>query len=222
MRLIRAVFLAGGLGASAVLAVPVSAQNFDQQLGQVISPILLLDRERLYTESAYGQRIAALLEAERQRQEARTRAIEEELKAEELALTRDRPNLSVEEFRTRADAFDAKVESLRAERDQAQADLVAQIEQARVQFLQQVSPVLAEVLRESGAQIILDKRVALLAARQIDITEQAIARIDAALAGSDVIELPGLPAAGQDGGADVAPDMVMPEQDPVSQQDGGG
>ncbi len=223
-----------GVGVGAGPAGPALAQNldgqFDQQLGQVVSPILLLDRERLFSDSAYGKRISAQLEAERQRQEARTRAIEEELKAEELALTRERANLSVEEFRARADAFDAKVESLRAERDRAQADLVAQIEQARARFLQQISPVLAAILRESGAVIMLDKRVALLASRQIDVTDQAIARIDAALAESDALELPSLPQAGENAGAGTdmapAPDMGAPEQtrdqNPDQQQGGGG
>ncbi len=228
LRLLRGTALAGVLGAGAALAPPLSAQNFEGQLGQVVSPVLLLDRERLFADSAYGKRISALLEAERQRQEARTRAIEEELKAEELALTRERANLSVEEFRARADAFDAKVESLRAERDRAQADLVAQIEQARARFLQQISPVLTTILRESGAVIMLDKRVALLATRQIDVTDQAIARIDAALAESDTLELPSLPQAGEDGGADMEPVLDMgapeqtPDQNPDQQQGGGG
>jgi len=196
---------------------PVQAQGFNDELGQVVSPILLIDRERLFVDSAYGRRISNLLETERQRQEDRTRAIEEELKAEELALTKDRPSLTPEEFRTRADAFDAKVVALRKEREQAQADLVAQIDQARAQFLQQVSPVLAAILTESGALIMLDKRVALLASRKVDVTDQAIARIDAAFAQTAI---PGatVPEENQDATPGTEPDSAPA---PQSGGDGG-
>ncbi len=183
----------GALGGLAVGPAPAQAQDiapdiardFVREQGRVVAPILLVDRERLFAESAAGRRISALLEAERKRQEERTRAIEAELKAEEQALTEERPRLSPEEFRARADAFDAKVEALRQERDQAQQELLAQIERAQSRFLQQISPVLAGILQDYGAQIMLEKRLALMSSRQVDVTDEAIARIDAALARSE-------------------------------------
>ena len=164
----------------ALVPGPLTGQDFSRDMGQVFAPILLIDRERLFAESAYGMRVSAELEGERQRQEARTRAIEDALKAEELRLTQERASLTPEEFRARADAFDAKVEALRRERDQAENALVAQIEQAQAEFLQQISPVLAGIMEQYGAVILLEKRLTLLAARQVDITDEAIARIDAA------------------------------------------
>lgn len=189
---------------------PVQAQN----LGQVVSPILLVDRERMYAESDFGQRTAAVLEAERARMEAETRQIEADLKAEELALTEDRKTLTPEAFRARADAFDAKVVALRRERDQAQETLVAEFEKARAQFLQQVSPILASILRDHGALVMLDRRVALLAASEIDVTTEAIRRIDAALA--DVApNVRGGPE-GQDGQDGQNDTMPSPAPDPAT------
>ena len=194
-RALRIALLAVGAAVAPLTGVmrPALAQDFGQALGTVVSPILLVDRERLFAESAYGMRITSLLEAERQRQEARTRAVEEELKAEELALTEERASLSVEEFRARADAFDAKVEEMRRERDQAESALLGEIERARAQFLQQISPALAGILQDYGALMMLDKRLALLAARQVDVTDEAIARIDAALAQSGDAQVPETP-----------------------------
>ncbi len=146
---------------------------------QVDSPILLVDPDRLFRDSSLGQDLARTIEQERQRQEAETRRIEEELMAEELALTRERDTLDPVEFRARADAFDAKVEQLRRDRDQAEQDLVARIDATKAEFLQQIRPILVGIMRETGAQLILDRRVALMAATEIDITDLAIARIDA-------------------------------------------
>ena len=163
-------------------AAPGTQTAVERDLGQKVFPILLIDRERLFRDSAYGQRLAQVIEEERQRQQAETRRIEDELKAEELALTQERDSLSPEAFRARADAFDAKVQKLRQDRDTAEQQLLDQIDRTKTLFLQQARPVLAQILREMGAQLILDRRVALLAVNEIDITDMAIARIDAQFA----------------------------------------
>ncbi len=155
-----------------------------QDFGQAVSPILIVDRERLFLESAYGKQIAALIDEERSRQEAETTRIEAELEVEELALTEARASLPAEEFRARADAFDAKVQILRRDRDQAQAQLVRQIDRARMDFLVRVNPILARLMSEAGAVIMMDRRVALISVNYIDITSRAIERIDAMISSS--------------------------------------
>ncbi len=174
---------------------------------QVNSPILLVDPDRLFRDSSLGQDLARTIEQERQRQEAETRRIEEELMAEELALTRERDTLDPVEFRARADAFDAKVEQLRRDRDQAEQDLVARIDATKAEFLQKIRPILAGILRETGAQLMLDRRVALMAATEIDITDLAIARIDALF-----------PQADAPGGSPASPTDSMPDsaEDPAA------
>lgn len=152
----------------------VAAQDF----GQVVSPILIVDRERLFLESAYGKQIAALLEEERIRLETETRLIEADLEVEELALTEARPGLSNEEFRARANVFDARVQALRLERDAAQDRLINEIERARQAFLLQVNPILARLMLEQNAVILMDRRAVLLSAASVDITAVAIQRID--------------------------------------------
>ncbi len=214
-RALRIALLAVSAAFAPLTGVPQGAvaQDYGQALGTLVAPILLVDRERLFAESAYGMRITSLLEAERQRQEARTRAIEEELKAEELALTEERPKLSAEAFRARADAFDAKVEEVRRERDQAESALRGEIERAQAQFLQQVSPVLAGILQDYNALMMLDKRLALLAVREVDVTDEAIARIDAALAQSGGAEVP-------DGTLPLEIPVIEPESPPESPGEG--
>ncbi len=175
--------------------LPLSAQDF----GQVVSPFLTIDQDRMFLETAIGQRIGKVLEQERARLEAETRRIEAELEAEELSLTEQRATLGTAEFRALADAFDEKVQTLRSDREAKQQALVQQIEAARADFSERVSPILSELVRELGGVAILDHRVILLSVENIDITQQAIQRIDNIL---------GDGLAGQ-------PDNLVPEPEPA-------
>lgn len=185
-RLLRAVAVGLGLALTGPGGAVVA-----QDLGQVIAPILVVDRDRLFAESAYGQRISAELEAERERLEQETRDIEAALAEEELELTEQRATLEPAEFRALADAFDEKVQRLRDERSAAQQTLVSQIEEARTFFLEQITPVLARIMVEAGAQVMLDRRSVLLSSSEVDVTSLAISRIDELIGDGD--GLAGLP-----------------------------
>ncbi len=114
--------------------------------------------------------------------QAENRKLEADLEAEEKALTERRATLPPEEFRLLADAFDAKVKGIRAARDAKANDLTAQREAARKTFIETAVPVLAAILRERGAAAIIDRSAVVLSFDRIDITDLAIARVDAQLA----------------------------------------
>ncbi len=156
---------------------------------EVPSPILTIDQDRVYAASAYGQRVARDIEARAAQLAAENRRIEAELTAEELALTEARPSLPAEEFRARADAFDARVVAIRAEQDAKARQLSALREAARDVFWRDSLPALGQLLGERGAVAILDRRAVFLAANAIDITDEVVARIDAVIG-----EGPGLDA----------------------------
>lgn len=172
---------------------PAKAQDF----GRVVSPIVTLDRDRLFAGTLYGQRVNRELESASTAMAAETRAIEAALEAEELALTEQRKTLEPEAFRELASAFDDKVQALRAEREAAEADLLGQIEAAQTAFFNRIGPVLGQLVRERGAVLIVDRRAVLLSATDVDITSDAIARIDAVLGeGGDLgVEVPTVPDA---------------------------
>jgi Skp family chaperone for outer membrane proteins len=152
-----------------------------QELGRVVSPILTIDREQLFSGTLYGQRVNRELEAASTAMAAETRRIEADLEAEEQQLTDQRPTLSTEEFRALANAFDEKVQALRTERETAESGLRSQIEAAQAEFFDQIGPILGALVRARGAVMIVDRRAILLTAADVDITEDAIARIDAVL-----------------------------------------
>jgi len=147
----------------------------------VRSPILTIDPEAVFARSALGRRLAREIEAEQQALASENRRIEAELTAEELALTEQRASLPIDEFRALADAFDAKVQRVRREQDAKEAALERRAERAEAEFLRATRPVLAEVMQERGAAVILDRRSVFVAFGAIDVTDAAIVAIDAAL-----------------------------------------
>ncbi len=182
-----ATIAARGLIALALLAFPATGQEAAQETAQETarppaSPILVLDQERMLNDTAVADRIAAEVDRRASALAAENRTIEAELSAEELALTERRKTLPVDEFRALADAFDAKVQRIRSEQDAKERALQQMREQERQGFLRRVTPILADIVRERGALVMLDRRTVLLSADSIDITDEAIARIDAALA----------------------------------------
>ncbi|MEJ2021941.1 MAG: OmpH family outer membrane protein [Maritimibacter sp.] len=157
--------------------------SFAQSLGQIVSPVVTLDRDRLFNESQFGQRVKQDLATETAQMVAETTDIENALADEERALTEKRETLDPEAFRSLALAFDEKVQNLRAERQQAQTDLQTTIAKAQEDFFSQVGPILGQLMRERGAVLIIDQRAILLAASDVDITDAAIQRVDAVLLG---------------------------------------
>lgn len=148
-------------------------------LGVVQSLILTIAPERLYSESAFGKRIGREIEAEGAEIAAENRRIEAELTAEEKTLTEARDSLPPSEFRERAAAFDEKVQQLRREQDEKARALGQKAEEARRALLTAVQPLLSQLMIESGAVAILDRRAVLLSVDAVDITDQAILRVDA-------------------------------------------
>lgn len=163
-----------GLGQAQQLPTP------DQQ-GQFRSPILTIDVDRLFGETLFGIRVLEELGRATDELAAENRSIEAELKTEEQNLTEARPNMEVDAFRTAAEAFDIKVQQIRQEQDTKELELQQTLASEREAFLASVTPVLGQLMIDSGAVAILDRRSVFLGVGIIDVTEQAVAAIDAEL-----------------------------------------
>lgn len=177
-----------------------------------VTGILTIDPERLFEETAFGQRVQRDLERRAAGLAAENRRIEGELIAEERDLTERRAGLATEEFRALADAFDEKVNRIRAEQD-AKADALQNFrDRERQRFFGQIGGVLAAILAERQAVIVLDRRNVVLSAEAIDVTNDLIRRIDAAIGDGSGPPAPEAPA------PDVqveAPDETAPEDPPA-------
>lgn len=158
-----------------VLALPAAAQE------QTAPPVLIIDSDRLYFETLYGRRLAADLAAEITEVQLENDRIVATLTEEESSLTLRRPSMTPEAFRAEADAFDDKVQEVRRARDAKNAELQAASAEARAIFEERVQGIVANVMLERGATMVLEQRNVVLSVRSANITDDVIVRIDAAL-----------------------------------------
>lgn len=167
----------GVLAATLVMAfaiAPLGAQEAGPQ------PFLVLSQERLLTGSEAGR---ALLDEEARARDAlraEARAIDAAFEAEERALTASRSDLTPEDFRARADDFDARVVVARREQNERSDALAQEFDQKRREFYAAVAPLLVAIMERRRAEVILDENTVLLADQAINITDAVIAEIDAA------------------------------------------
>ena len=186
----RPAVLAAFLGLSLALwgfssAAQTPRAVFEQ--GVVRSPVLVLDYDRLFAQSAFGQRVTADIEAQGEDLAAENRRIEAELTDEEQRLTEQRATLPATEFRQLANAFDEKVQRLRSEQDAKTRALGQLSDTARRRFIAAAQPVLQQLMRDAGAAVIMERRAVLVAADVVDITATAIQRIDDAIGAGEAL-----------------------------------
>ncbi len=156
------------------LALPSAAQ-------QSSPSVLIIDSDRLYTETLYGRRIEADLAEQVSAVQAENDRIAETLRAEELDLTERRPTMTPEAFRAEAEAFDEKVQEVRSARDAKTVELQVMRADARSRFEDQVQGIVANIMLERGASIVLEQRNVVLSVRTANITDDVIVRVDAQL-----------------------------------------
>ncbi|WP_431300006.1 OmpH family outer membrane protein [Tabrizicola sp. BL-A-41-H6] len=191
---------------AAVLALSLSLAPFcvAAQDAQVESAILTLDQDRFFAESAFGKAAIAREEAAMSALAAENLKIEQQLEAEERALTVKRPTMPTDEFAVLAKEFDTKVNRIRTGQDAKSRDITRVRDADRQRFLQSAVPVLGELLADQSAVAIIDKGAIILSLSAIDVTDLAIQRVNAVLGdGSDMP--PPDPASPDPGPPDPAP-----------------
>lgn len=172
-----------------------------------IAPILTVDQDVLFAQSAWGRRTQAELDAAGEKLAAENEKLVEQLSDEEAQLTELRRSLDPAEFRKRAEAFDARATKIRRDRALAVEELNNAAEADQNAFYQAALPVMGEMMQRRGAVAVLDRRTLFVSLEAIDITPDLIAELDKRLA-----EGPGLPVVPA---GDAAPDLTDTDADGV-------
>ncbi|SMO52066.1 OmpH family outer membrane protein [Paracoccus laeviglucosivorans] len=163
----------GNGGANQPLVVETPGQS-----GQAYPQIMTIDQEGLFMGSAWGQRVQADLEQRGRQVAAENDRLASQFAAEEQELTNLRGALSPEEFRQRADEFDKRVVEVRRERDAVTRDLQSGADAERAAFFRAALPVLAQLMQERGAVVVLDQRAIFVSAQSADVTQIMIERLN--------------------------------------------
>jgi Skp family chaperone for outer membrane proteins len=160
---------------------PVTAPQTTIEAQAPASPIVTLDRERLFQDSAFGKAIQARFKAASNDLVAENRRLEAALEAEERSLTERRKTADPAAFRILSAEFDTRVEELRQAQDAKSRALTRAQEGGQQRFFEASVPVLGQLMVDLSAVAIIDRSAIILSFDQFDITDQAIARLDATL-----------------------------------------
>jgi hypothetical protein len=163
------------------------ALNFGPTLAQSTEPapnsVLTLDPDRLIWETVFGRAVLAEAKARQLALLKENQLLLLSLVAEERDLTERRAGMTAEAFAPLAADFDQKAEGVRkaqAEKGRALYELETR---ERQRFFDATIPVLRALMRDRGAPAIIDSRIdrqfILLDAGSIDITTEAVQRMDA-------------------------------------------
>ena len=201
---IGAALLAVSLAASLTLAAPSGRA---QDTPAPALRIAVISQDQLFIGSAFGKALQARADAALSELQAENQRLDAALELEDRALTARRAALGLEAFRPLALAFDEKVKGIRTAQDNKSRELARLAEEGRQRFYQTARPVLEDLMRETGAAILLDRSTVLLAQDALDLTDRAIARIDAVL-GDGSTPAPNSPAPP----SPAAPDPAAPSQ----------
>ena len=154
-------------------------------LAQEGAVIAILDVERILRESKAAATLQAEIDKQRQAHQERLREQENTLRTADQELARQRAVLS-------AEAFAAKRKELQDLANNLQPEFVSRQKEMEELFgrgIRQVRQALAEVSKEiadeRGINLILLKATIVLASRELDITEEALRRLDERLPSVD-------------------------------------
>jgi len=172
-----------GVALAITVANGTAAQQADagQEASALRSPVLLIDPERLFQESLFGQRVLDELRTESEALAAENRRIEADLTEEERSLTERRPTMEAEAFRQAADAFDAKVQDIRRAQDAKEKALQNAVNEGREAFFAAAQNIIGQLMVDAGSVVVLDRRSVFLSVGAIDITDSALETVNATL-----------------------------------------
>lgn len=223
MRHLLTILLAGALS-SAPVSLPAQSGPAPATTGpgalpalpQGVSPVpfRILDQDRLLRDSRLGQQILEGVRAAEQRLAEANQLLFDQLASEERALTEARATLGAEEFRARADAFDTRVEAIRAERVQASQALASWSDGEAQRFFDAALPILVQLMNEEGLLALLKPDTLILGSDWLDVTDAAIARIDAALDAGTLPQTTPVAAPDPTPQLDPAPELAPAPQQP--------
>lgn len=165
--------------------------------------VVALDRTRLVAQSAAGKSIQTQLQGIGRTVDAELEPEAKGLEAELKAIQEMGKGLSVEQLNGRADIKN-RIESLnkrKAAFDQKRAkrtqEVIATQNKADEDFEKAAQPILSQIIKDRGAQLVVDLREVVFVDPKIDITQDAITKMDAAVKNIPVtkVNLPDKPAA---------------------------
>ncbi len=172
-------YLPVAVAAGLLLATPAGVAA--QQLSPAV--IIIVDLDRVVNESAAGKAAAAELQAKAAALNARRNTLAQQLQTEADAIQQGQQNktLAGPAFEARVKAFQEKENAANAELQRGQEDLARAQQYVLQQINNAAQPIITQIMREKGASIALAERATIQHSGSLNVTNDVLARLNAAL-----------------------------------------
>ena len=176
-RTLRLLALAFFLWASLCwpLAVPVTAQDDDPLV------IAIIDMQRILRESIAVQSMQQEIEQRRSRYQAALQKKEEEIRNTDQELLRQRSVLTADVYAKKRQELERQVAGMQREIQRQRRGLDEIFGQGMNQVRRELVEVVKEIATERGADLVLAKANVVLVRPDLEITDEALARLNARL-----------------------------------------
>lgn len=172
--------LAFGAFAVAMLAGTAAAAQ-DQNFGPAVPGVCIYHHDRLLAQSTAGQSLVAGVQRLQQEVQTELAPYEQFIQTERQALQQGQATIPQDQFQQRAEALEARFREFEGLRQTRTAEMRYTLAYQQQQIGQAVDPILEALYTERGCGILLSADGVLRANPQMDLTETAIQRLNAAL-----------------------------------------
>lgn len=165
-----------------------------------VARILLVDSQEILRDSLAAKDIRRQIDSYRTQFQGEINQQEEGLRKDEAELKRQRAVLSADAFEDKRRAFEEKVTGVQRGIQERNQRLERALNQATDSLRRSLAPIFADIMKARGANLLLDQNQVLVGAVEMDVTKEAIRRLDQKLPSVKVV-LPSA-AAVQSSGSD--------------------
>lgn len=170
--IVALLLIGGGIGSRAVAAD-------DAQLPGTVAAVI--DYQRVLQESSASKSIAEQMEVRRKSYQEEISKEEQKLYEAETALSKQRSVLSEDAFKSKQGEFEAKLADVRELTQQRRQQLEIVSAEAANAVKQALIEILTGIAEERGFNLVLPTSQVLFFSRQIDLTDEVLAKLDARL-----------------------------------------
>jgi outer membrane protein len=153
----------------------------DQNFGPAVPGVCIYHHDRLMAQSTAGQSLVARVQRLQQEVQTELAPYEQFIVTERQALQQGQATIPQDQFQQRAEALEARFREFEGLRQTRTGEMRYTLAYQQQQIGQAVDPILAALYTERGCGILLSADGVLRANPQMDLTEAAIQRLNAAL-----------------------------------------
>jgi outer membrane protein len=157
--------------------------------------IVVIDRQQLLQRSAAGKDIFTQTQNLSKQLETQLRTEEGQLQTEATQLQQQMAIMAADVRAQKEKDFNSKQQAFQTKVQQRQAQIQTSFNQAARQVEVALDPILQTIMKERGANMVLDRSAVIVATTDVDVTPLALQRLDRALPRVKV-DLAPLPAPG--------------------------